>query len=69
MKITLKNNFHNTQATVISRDGIISTSSLRRATRKLCGMDGCTCGGIHGPQDVGLRGDIDRDGNGILVVE
>ena len=68
MKITLKNNFHNTQATVISRDGIINTASLKRASHKLCGMDGCTCGGIRGPQDVELRGDIDRDGNGILVV-
>ena len=69
MRITLKNNFHDTQATVISRDGIISASSLKRASRKLCGMDDCTCGGLRGPQDVELRGDLDRDGNGILVVE
>ena len=54
-KITLCNNFHDTAATVIAIDGIISARAMRRAENKLCGFSLCTCGGIRGPQDVYLE--------------
>jgi len=51
MKITLKNNFHNSEANLIVKDGKISESAIIRAEKKLCGIKDCTCGGIRGPQD------------------
>lgn len=51
MKITLRNDFHNTEAVVIphnlhGREGFLSARQVKRADRKLCGMSDCTCGGI-----------------------
>jgi hypothetical protein len=54
-KITLRNNFHNTEATVIALDNIISARAMRRAKNKLCGISDCKCGGRRGPQDVYLE--------------
>lgn len=51
MEITLKNNFHNTEATVVVKGGIIKAAAMKAAERKLCGMKECTCGGVRGPQD------------------
>ena len=51
-KITLRNNFHNTEATVIAINGIISARAMRRAGNKMCGISDCCCGGTRGPQDV-----------------
>lgn len=42
-KITLNNNVHGTQATVITANGRITDSQYRRAEKKLCGMDDCRC--------------------------
>ena len=50
-KVTLRNNFHNTTSTVFAVDSVISSSSLKRARKKLCGMGDCLCGDIRGPQD------------------
>lgn len=49
-KLTLTNNFHNTNATVVVKNGIISEGSLNRAEKKLCGMSDCCCGNIRGSQ-------------------
>ena len=54
-KITLRNNFHSTEATVIALDNIISARAMRRAENKLCGMSDCTCGNLRGRQDVYLE--------------
>ena len=51
MKATLKNNFHNSEVNVIVTDGKISEAAMIRAEKKLCGIKGCTCGGVRGPQD------------------
>lgn len=48
MRYTLTNNYHNTEADVISQDGTISIRAYRRAVNKLCGINGCACGGIRG---------------------
>jgi len=61
-KLTLKNDLHGTEATVIVKDGIISTASLKRARKKLCGMKDCACGDIRGIQDMII--DICYDYNG-----
>jgi len=53
-KITLRNAFHNTEATVIAFDNIISARAMRRAENKLCGISDCQCGGTRGQQDVYL---------------
>ena len=58
-KITLENTFHNTEVTVIAWDGVISASSIARAKHKLCGVSGCTCGGIRGGPEL----EYDYDGN------
>ena len=59
-KLTLRNDFHNTEATVIVKDGVISAGSLKRAEKKLCGMKDCCCGGIRGRQYT-------KDGTLIIV--
>jgi hypothetical protein len=51
MKATLKNNFHNSEATVLVKNGEVSEAVIIRAGKKLCGIKGCTCGGVRGPQD------------------
>lgn len=58
MKITLRNNFHNTETTlIVNDDGIISKRQVKAAHDRLCGSDSCTCGndfGARGPQTVEL---------------
>ena len=65
-KLTLKNDFHNTRATVIVKDGYISAGSMRRARKKLCGMHDCCCGDIRGPQDAEI---IPRQDGGAEIIE
>jgi hypothetical protein len=67
-KITLRNDFHNTEATVIALDEIISGRAMHRACRKLCGIDGCTCGGVRGHQDVILE-ILNQEGDHQVVSE
>jgi len=57
MKITLTNNFHNTEINlvVLSNGGgnMFSKSQVAKARKALCGIKGCTCGGMlgeRGPQ-------------------
>jgi hypothetical protein len=47
--VELANDFHGTSATVrVNSDGLISDRVCRRVHRDLCGIDGCTCGGVRG---------------------
>lgn len=64
MKITLRNNFHNTEAVVIPRNGELSPRQVNRALKKLCGMKDCCCGDVRGPQDV----EITWNGDGSATV-
>ena len=66
-KLTLRNDFHNTEAIVIAKNGIISHSSLKRARAKLCGMKNCYCGDIRGTQDMIIDICYDRDGEYAIV--
>ena len=50
-KITLTNDFHNTEVTLNVKNGIITVGQVKRARRVLCGISGCTCG-----DDLGARG-------------
>jgi len=52
--ITLRNNFHNTEAKAIALDGVISDRAMKRVERKLCGVPNCPCGAVCGPQEVKL---------------
>jgi hypothetical protein len=55
MKITLRNDFHDTEANLIVRNDMISATQARRAQKALCGLKDCTCGdglGCRGPQDI-----------------
>lgn len=61
MKITLRNNFHNTEVKLRINKvycggavGKLSAHQIKRARNILCGIQGCTCGdelGCRGPQD------------------
>jgi hypothetical protein len=70
MRVTIKNDYHNTTVVVVSRGRILSPSQIKRARRILCGVAGCTCGdfmGARGPQElpVGVEEivlSLDRDG-------
>lgn len=56
MLITLRNDFHGTEARV--REGLLSARQVRRAWRKLCGMQECRCSGYlgaRGPQECDVR--------------
>lgn len=58
-KITLTNDFHNSEVTLQLRSAFPSTSQVRRSWRVLCGIKGCTCGdimGMRGPQTVKISG-------------
>ena len=62
-KITLENDFHGRTANVIAWDGVISASSIARAKHKLCGVSGCTCGGIRGAPEL----EYDQDGSAKIM--
>ena len=52
MVATLTNDFHDSSVTVQIPDvGILSERTTNRVYRELCGISGCECGGIRGPQD------------------
>lgn len=57
MKVTLKNDFHNTEVSVEGEPWLtqlnermisIKVVDLRKAGMYLCGMKDCTCGGFRG---------------------
>jgi len=48
MKITLTNDFHNTECVVIAQGNTLTRSQARRAWKTLCGIKGCVCGGEFG---------------------
>lgn len=54
--ITLRNSFHHTEVRIRASYGVdLTPSQIRRSRLVLCGISGCTCGGIlgeRGPQDV-----------------
>ena len=69
MKITLKNDFHNTEITLIAKNGMLSTGQVKKSKKTLCGIAGCTCGdelGTRGNQDLPEGMEViprqDRDG-------
>jgi len=52
--VTVRNDFHNTEARIRASIGdTLTPSQVRRCRRTLCGIKGCTCGGAlseRGPQ-------------------
>lgn len=52
MLITLRNDFHNSSVTIRANalPHVITPSQEKRVLRALCGVTGCTCGGVRGPQ-------------------
>jgi len=57
MLLTIRNDFHGTEAKVRAPGGVayLSRQIERRVRRQLCGIAGCKCGGIlgeRGPQEV-----------------
>ena len=67
-RLTLRNDYHATQAVVIVKNGIVSGDSLKRAEKKLCGRLGCFCGRIVGEQDLTILRRCGRDGKVFLFV-
>lgn len=75
MKVTLRNDFHNSEVTlrtnVLSHihnvaTAYLSAGQVKKAKRKLCGVQGCTCSGeagICGPQSLanGKRLEVNID--------
>ena len=63
--ITLTNDFHNTEARVRpDGDGYLNPQQVRRAWKKLCGMDDCLCSGSLG--DRPHQATVTQDGWAIL---
>jgi len=56
MKITLTNDYHNTEITLASKGDYLSAGQVVKARRTLCGVSGCTCG-----DDLGRRGQQDNE--------
>ena len=53
MRITLKNCFHGTEATInLKPNKPASRGQMKRAYDKLCGMSECRCGGVRGGQEM-----------------
>jgi len=73
--ITVRNDFHNTEARIRAEIGDALTSSqVIRCRHKLCGIEGCTCGGPlseRGPQtdDEGNRFDVIATGPYTVLLE
>ena len=67
-RLTLRNDYHATQAVVVVKNGIVSSDALKRAEKKLCGRLGCFCGRIVGEQDLIVERRCGRDNNDYLFV-
>ena len=59
-RVTLRNDFHNSSVVMMlePKSGVQNTTvvypsaeQFKKAKNALCGTDGCTCGGIRGPQN------------------
>ena len=48
MKVTLTNDFHHTEVTLLLKSLFPSSHQVRRAKTALCGVKGCTCSGVLG---------------------
>jgi hypothetical protein len=65
MRMNIRNEFHDTEVTLVARSvykgrWYLTRSQVNRARRVLCGIDGCTCGGLLGQRGWdGLPGGID----------
>jgi hypothetical protein len=56
--VTIRNDFHGTAARVRPIDSYVARNTVLRVRRQLCGIAGCTCGGIlseRGPQEVVIQ--------------
>lgn len=62
VKLTLKNEFHNTETTV--RSIHLSARTVRRVENTLCGISGCQCGGIR---QHGLEVEPHEDGSLTII--
>ena len=51
-KITIKNEFHDTEITLIAKGGHLSKGQAKRAWKHLCGHKDCTCSGSLGARGV-----------------
>lgn len=64
MRITLTNDFHNTEAVLRVNSESLSPAQVKRAKRLLCGVEGCTCSGEAGERgaqpDVYIGGTAHR---------
>lgn len=49
---TITNSYHNTSIEIRAKVGeTVSASTLRKVARKLCGLEGCTCGRTDGSRE------------------
>lgn len=61
--VTLRNSFHDSEVTVrCDLPGDLSPRVTRRVQQSLCGVSGCVCGVIRGPQDIVIDVREDADG-------
>ena len=61
LKLTIRNTYHNTQATLHARGSRLSGPQADRCRRKLCGIPTCYCGGYLGER--GPRAITDAEGH------
>lgn len=67
MKIIIKNNFHNTEVTLITKqDGHANRRQLARVKQKLCGQSDCRCGWNEVTDTQGRK--LETEYNGDLTV-
>jgi hypothetical protein len=67
IKITLTNDFHDTQITLRPRNGKLSLRQVNKSKRRLCPSRDCICGdalGTRGEQSVEIEQLYDR---GVLI--
>ncbi len=58
VRITLKNDFHDTEVVLYVRDDKLTRGQIHKAWKTLCGVDSCRCSddlGCRGEQEVHLR--------------
>ena len=68
MSIELTNNYHGTSVRVrVPRfPALLSIRQTRRVDDTLCGIGGCCCGSIRGPQTVAIESEYNR-GDGLRL--
>ena len=69
LKITLRNDFHHTEASTLAKDRYLTPRQVRNLKKRLCPWDDCTCSGPCGDRGEQTVKILTLDDGSALVLD